>query len=266
MSVAIGGLGLLLLQEGNAVTGQWVGAQILAAVGADPEVLGLEDMEEIEQPLWRHLQRAQIGDGGLVGGLLLRTAELQEAALAHGGAAGHDGRAELRRARHRGGSTQQHARDRADAGIVLRLQAAAEMATGDVPGLVSDHPGQLVRAARAHDETRVDEQVLPAGDEGVQLLVIEDVDVDGFGIELGRGEDRRSNLVDDGFRFSVAYHRGGVGGYRQAQHRREEQHAIAAGQDPELSPHLSSPFIDPTPRLRNSLDRTRRAAQPVSGI
>ena len=33
-------------------------------------------------------------------------------------------------------------------------------------------------------------------------------------------------------------------GTREAQQRQREQHALAAGQDPELSPHLSSPFID----------------------
>ena len=58
-----------------------MGAQELVAVRADAQVLGLQHVEEVEQPLRRHLQRAQVGDAGLVGRLLLAAAELEEVTL-----------------------------------------------------------------------------------------------------------------------------------------------------------------------------------------
>ena len=50
-------------------------------------------------------------------------------------------------------------------------------------------------AFRAHDQASVDEQILAAGDEGVQRRVVQNVDVDRIRIEPGRGEDRIGDLL-----------------------------------------------------------------------
>ena len=54
----------------------------------------------------------------------------------------------LRRAGDGGRGAEQDAGEAAQAGIRLRLLRPAEMAAGDVAGLVRDHAGQLVRVGR----------------------------------------------------------------------------------------------------------------------
>ena len=67
------------------------------------------------------------------------------------------------------------------AGDAARARAApgrgGRVAAGDVAELVGDHRAQLVDAVELGQQAGVDEDVLPAGDEGVRLAVVDDVEV-----------------------------------------------------------------------------------------
>ena len=258
MGVAIGRNRNLALQELDSVAGQGVGAQELVAVGADPQVLRLQHVEEVEQPFGRHLQRLEVGDRGLVRGLLLDPAELEEVLLADGGTAGHDRGAQLRRTRHRRRGTQQRPGDGADTGVLLRFQGAAEVPAGDVAGLVGDHPGELVGTVGLQDQAGVDEQVLPARHERVQHRVVDDVDVDRFRIEPGGGEDRVGDAADRGLDLGIADQAHGVRRRRPDEQARRGHRAPATPPAPQGSPHLSSPpAAEASQRFRR---RPRRCA------
>ncbi len=64
------------------------------------------------------------------------------------------------------------------------------MAAGDVAGFVREHADQFVRILSRENEAGVEEDILPARDEGVKRGIIENVNVDVVGIETGRREDR----------------------------------------------------------------------------
>ena len=64
------------------------------------------------------------------------------------------------------------------------------MAAGDVAGLVRDHADHFVRFLGRGQQAGVHEHLQAAGDEGVDLRVVDDVDLDGIGVEAGRFEDR----------------------------------------------------------------------------
>ena len=103
------------------------------------------------------------------------------------------------------------------------------------------------------DQPGVDEQILAAGDEGVQLGVVDEVDVDRFRVEPGCREDRVGDLANHGLGLGVTDQRGGVGrGRRQGQAERDRS-ARQAGQGCEARPHLSSPLVDLVPRSGESL-------------
>jgi hypothetical protein len=64
------------------------------------------------------------------------------------------------------------------------------VSAGDVAGLVRQDANNLVGVLRFEDEARVDEDVLPAGDKGVNRWIVDNIDVDVSGIEARRLEQR----------------------------------------------------------------------------
>ncbi len=152
-------------------------------------------MEELSEALGRDADPVQIGDPGLVGRLLLAAIEAHEVALRVGLATGNDRRTEFRRADHGGRRTQQGGQDHLGGGALCRQGNPAQMAAGDMSDLVRDHPRQLVGVLGAHQEAGVDEQVHAAGDEGVEGIVLDDVDVDRIAAQSRRLEDRVGQLV-----------------------------------------------------------------------
>jgi hypothetical protein len=61
--------------------------------------------------------------------------------------------------------------------LAFRLLKARQVSTGNVAGLMREHPDQLVRSFGAHNQAAVDEFVLAAGDEGIDLFVLDEIDV-----------------------------------------------------------------------------------------
>ena len=147
-------------------------------VAAGQRLLAAEVGEHVEH-------RVGIGAGGgeeaeahLVGGRLFSPA-VGEGAPLRGLAGGRaDGDRGLGRAADDGGRGAEHA-DRGDAlGAREGLVAAALVAAGEMADLVGEDGPHLVERVELGQEAGVDEDVLAAGDEGVRLAILDDVDVD----------------------------------------------------------------------------------------
>ena len=98
-------------------------------------------------------------------------------------------------------------------------------------------PASSSGSVGADDQPGVDEQVLAAGHERVQLVVAQDVDVDRFGVEPCRREDRIGDLADRGLDLGVADHRRRRGRQRGQSQQCSHCQALAAVQDPECFAH-----------------------------
>ena len=53
------------------------------------------------------------------------------------------------------------------------------MTAGNMAGFVRDHAEQLFRCLRRHQQAGMEEDVLTAGDEGIQRIVIDEIEIDG---------------------------------------------------------------------------------------
>jgi hypothetical protein len=80
--------------------------------------------------------------------------------------------------------------DRLDGAVLQLFLLAREVAAGDVAGFVGDDADHLVGGLGLGQQAGVDEDLHPVGDEGVDALVVDDVDLHRRGIEAGGGEDR----------------------------------------------------------------------------
>ena len=130
-------------------------------------------------------RRVQKRHGGLVGGGFFGLAVCQEATHRRIGAAGHRTHAELARRRNAGETSadrrgqaqnlQRHGRR-----FHLRnLRAQSRQVTaGDMAGLVRDDADHLVRRVRYHERSGMHEHVVAIDDEGVEVLVVDEVDLD----------------------------------------------------------------------------------------
>jgi hypothetical protein len=78
------------------------------------------------------------------------------------------------------------------------------MPARDVAGFMGHHPGELPGILGAHDQPGVEEQVHAAGDERVQLIVIDDVDPHRVAPEAGGVQERPRHLLQARFDFGVA--------------------------------------------------------------
>ena len=110
--------------------------------------------------------------------------------------------------------------------MAQRLVGARQMAAGDMAGLVGDDADELIGRLAAQDRAAVHEQVLAAGDEGVEGRVVDDVDMNRGRIEAGRGEDWRRVGADDIFDLGIAQDADVLGpGATRQDHARRQQHA-----------------------------------------
>ena len=100
-----------------------------------------------------------------------------------------------------------HGDDARDRGVVHRLRRAREMAAGDVAGLVRHDADELVGRLAAQEGAGVEEQVLAAGDEGIERRIVDDVDMHRLRVEAGDSQDRRPPGADDAFDLRVANER-----------------------------------------------------------
>ena len=120
----------------------------------------------------------------------------------------------IRRCLHGTGVAQQDASaqhggyDHFQGRVVHGLLQADKMPAGDMAGFVGDDADQLAGPLGANQKTGIDEQVHPAGHEGVDLVALQQKDMNRGGIEPGHLEDRRGVLAQRLFDLGVADDRG----------------------------------------------------------
>jgi hypothetical protein len=90
--------------------------------------------------------------------------------------------------------------------------------------LVGDHALHLVRIVGGGDEARMDVDDLPAGNEGVDALVVDEDDLHVFGPEPRRCHDRTGHVAEQHLRFRIAKDRLGGGRLRQSGEAQGDQH------------------------------------------
>ena len=150
-----------------------------------------------------------------------------------------------------------------------RLVAAGQVPAGDVAELVGDHRPELVDRAELGHQPGVDEDVLPAGHEGVRLAVVDDVDLDRGRVDPGGAEERVRDPPQRVLDLGVAdqpprRRRSGRERHRHRQHARQEPQRRL------LRPMAQARAAAASPATRGrgaSLDRERhfrRGARPAS--
>ena len=108
------------------------------------------------------------------------------------------------------------------------------MAAGDVAQLVGDDRLQLVGIVGRGDQAGVEIDHLPGGNEGIDLGIVDQNDLDAARVELGRFDQRTRHVAEQLLGLAVAQHRlrrhrlGG--GERQRQRKHEEPDGPADGE------------------------------------
>src|SRR6266849_6647077 len=194
----------MLLNVFDALAGQRVGAQIRILTRRRKQILILENAEELEQALRRLSGGVEEAEPGLVGLRLLLDRILQVRALHDGRAAGDHAARALTAGRRRGGAGEHHGDDSLDRCIAQRLLGTRQMAAGDMAGLVGGDADDLIWTLAADQQPGMEEEVLSAGDEGVQSRIIHEVDADHRRVEAGHCENWRHELPNGSFDLGVA--------------------------------------------------------------
>ncbi len=92
------------------------------------------------------------------------------------------------------------------------------VAPGDMAELVGEHPLQPVHVVGVLNQPRIDEDVLPAGSEGVDLGITDEDDLDRSRIEPGGDNQRPRDVLEQRLGLGVAQHL--LGPRRRGQHQR----------------------------------------------
>ena len=174
----------------DAFIGERMGLQIRILALRAEEFFLLQDLEELEQPARRLMRAVEEAKAGLVGGCFLGNGKLREGALSDAHPGHQAARTGVAMTGDSCGAAQHHADDAFDHRILHRLGRAGKMTAGDMAGFMGHDPDDLVRAGRTQDRACVHEQILSAGDEGIERRVVDDVDANRLRIEAGCLEDR----------------------------------------------------------------------------
>ena len=137
----------------DALCGQRMGAQIRILTDPGKHLLPLKNLEELEEPARRLAAGIQKGHGRVIGGGLLRYRILHEGAFGDALGAEQGSAAPTAPAGDRGGGGEHHRNNSFDTGVPRRLLKARQVPPGYMPGLMREHPDQLVRRFGAHDQS-----------------------------------------------------------------------------------------------------------------
>ena len=202
------GVGLVdLLERLDAVGVERVGPGVIILVDdAEAIFLVLQFLEELERALAADPGGGEIMGAGEIGARFLGAAERKEIGLRGLLARRHDAHPGLARARRHGRGAKQE-REQADLGRHrLAVTNADRVAARDMAEFVGDDALELVHIVRSGEQARLDIDRLAGGDEGVDLGVVEEDDVDAFGVELGGLDQRFGNVAEQRLGLAVTQH------------------------------------------------------------
>ena len=103
-----------------------------------------------------------------------------------------------------GDDADRHGDECLQRGVVHLGIEARQMTAGDMAGFVRHDADDLVGPVGAHQRAGVHEQILAAGDEGVERRIVDDIDMHRLGIEAGDDEDWRRISADGVLDLGVA--------------------------------------------------------------
>ena len=188
----------------DALRGQRMRAQIRILPVPGKHLLALEDLEELKQPARRlaAASRKVIAAWSAEASCVIEYC--MKARSATPWAPSKAAAAPAAPASDRGAGGEHHRDDPFDAGVPCRLLKARQVPPGNMAGLVRKHPDQLVRSFGAHDQSGVDEFVLAAGDEGIDLFVFDEIDVQRARLESRRLPDRGHHRPYVGLDLGIA--------------------------------------------------------------
>ncbi len=168
-----------------------MGPRVGVLAGRHQRFLVAHDVEESEQPAPRLAGPVEEGHGRLVGRRFLHPAVFDQRAPRHRAAACDHRRTDLARARDNRCRAEDEADDRRGAGVAQGVLGAGQMTAGDMAGFVGDHADQLIGRLDPEQEAGEQEDPLAAGDEGIQLVVVDQVDPDRARVQPGGPEHWR---------------------------------------------------------------------------
>ena len=206
----------------DALRGQRMRPQVRVLANAREHLLPLKNLEELQEPARRLPAGVEKSHGRVIGRGLLRHRILHEGALGDAFRGQHGRAAAAAPAGDAGSGAEHHRDDSFDAGVPCRLLKARQVPPGNMAGLMREHPDQLVRSLGAHDEAAVDEFVLAAGDEGIYLLVLDQIDVQRARLEPRRLPDRGYHRANVGFDLGIADNALARGGSLSNDERRRD--------------------------------------------
>jgi hypothetical protein len=205
--------------------------QEFLVAGQGHAFLNLDLLHEFEQTAGRHMRLFQVAHAGLVGRGLSGTAGHQIVADAHILA---DAQCAYDRARvvatDRGRACQDGCQQHRIGGVLHIFVAAHQMTAGDMAGFVGDDADDLERIVRLLQRAGVNEDILPAGDEGVELRAVDQNDMDVVRFQPGGDPNRRAECPQRLFDLGVAEQRRNVlrhGWGRQAKTGGDSRDRIA---------------------------------------
>ena len=84
------------------------------------------------------------------------------------------------------------------------LAVAQYVSAGNVAQLVSDHALDFLGGIGRFDQARMDIDNLPARDEGIDRAIVDEDDIDIFGLQPRRLDQRSRDFVEEGFGLGIA--------------------------------------------------------------
>ena len=181
----------LVLDQRHALAPHRVAQRIgVDVAGGEKRVLAAEMVEHVEHRLRVAARRREIAQARLVRARLVAAAVGERAPVRHLRGSGGDGEARLRRAARRGRKHPEHPDGGDPPPALQRLAAPGLVPAGEWPSSWAITAAQLVDGSGLGHHPGVDEDVLPAGDEGVRLPVVDDVDPHRSRVHPGGAEER----------------------------------------------------------------------------
>ncbi len=200
---------LIKLGQGlDALARKRMGAVVAVfRINPDPELLVLELLEELEASLAGDTGRGKIFGARKVGSRFLGPAKGHEAAHRRLLAGRQDSHAGLACARRHRSGAQHKAQDRNNRCFVDPVVNPDRMPSGNVTQFVRDYALELIDVVGGGQKSAVDIDNLPLRDEGIDLRIVDQDDLDALGVQACGFDERIANLLEQQLGFAVAQQR-----------------------------------------------------------
>ena len=191
-------------KRGIACAGHGVGARIGVLPAFGQKLLIAHRGEEVEHALAGKTGTLEEGGTRLVRARFLLAGEGEQAARCKMLAAHDERHACIACARGNGTDTKDHGCHDRHRQVLEFLAPLHEMAARHMADFVGDNAHELARRIHRGDEAGMEEHLLAAGDEGVEIAVVDEMDLDRGRVDAGRAQQRVRIFAQHRFGFGIA--------------------------------------------------------------